>query len=459
MRDIAFSLIMAVLVPVSFTQPWIGILVWSWFGYMNPHQHCYGFARSSIPWGEFVAIATLGGFAITKDRKPFIWCRESILMILLWVWFTITTVFSWYPADAWWELERVSKILLMTVITIPLIQERARMRWLLLVIAGSIGFYGFKGGLFVIATGGNYMVWGAPGATFVSANNTIALALNMCLPLFWYLRKDEPRRWIRLGLLATFWLSVIAVPFTYSRGGALGLACVLAILFARSKRRYLALPLLGVTVVLLFAVAPEKWVDRMNTIQDYEEDQSAMGRLTAWGVGVKIANDSPLLGGGFWVFNHAETFAKYAPEYHHFIDAHSVYFNILGEHGYVGLGLFIMLVLCTFGSVISMYRVGKQYQHLSWVSDYSYMLGASIAAYLVTGAFLSVAYFDLGWHLFALVVVLKELTVRELDSLPVPAGARSVRQAITHVVTVPGLPASSGVGLVASRVPQTRPVP
>ena len=388
MRDIVLAAIMAVLVPLSFVRPWIGILVWSWLGYMNPHQYCWGFANSFVPWAEMVAIATMGGFVLTGDRKPFVWSRETVLMLSLWGWFTITTMASWYPHDAWPQWERVSKILLMSFMTIPLIQSRYRLRWLLLVIAGSLGFYGFKGGLFVLATGGHYKVLGAPGRTFVSGNTTIALALNMCLPLFWYLRKDEPRRWLRSLLLATFCLSVLAVLFTYSRGGLLGLGCVLAILGARSKQRYLALPLVALTALLVFAVAPQQWVERMQTIETYHQDESAMGRLMAWRVGYEIANDSPLVGGGFEVFNQRATYLKYAPQFDHFLDAHSIYFNLLGEHGYVGLGLFLLLISFSLGTLVSIYRVGRRHEELAWVSDFAHMLGAGIVGYLVSGAFL-----------------------------------------------------------------------
>ena len=312
MRDILFTCIMVCALPACLLRPWVGILVWSWLGYMNPHRLCYGFAYNVVPWAELVAIATLTGFAITKDRSAFIWCRESILTIVLWAWFVITTVFSLYPADAWFYLERTSKIMLMNLLAIPLVQSRARMRWLLLVIAGSLGFYGFKGGVFAILTGGNYIVWGPPGS-FVEANNSIALALNMCLPLFWYLRKEEPRPWVRYALLTTCCLSAIAVLFSYSRGAVLGFASLVLIFCARSRRWYLALPVIGLAGVLLFAVAPEKWVGRMQSIETYEEDRSAMSRLEAWQMGIKIANDRPLFGGGFWAFNHPETYRRLPP--------------------------------------------------------------------------------------------------------------------------------------------------
>lgn len=443
MRDLAFTAVMIPLVPLCFVRPWVGILVWSWLGYMNPHQYCWGFANTLVPWAQIVAIATIGGLVLTKDRKPFIWSRETVLMLLLWGWFTITTVVSWYPDDAWPQWEKVSKILLMNFMTIPLIRSRYRMRWLLLVIAGSLGFYGLKGGLFVFATAGQYRVLGAPGQTFVSGNTTIALALNMCLPLFWYLRKDEPRPWLRSLLLATFCLSVVAVLFTYSRGGLLGLGCVLAILGARSRRRYLVLPLIGLTALAVFAVAPRQWVDRMQTIQTYEQDNSAMERLMSWKVGFDIANDRPIFGGGFQVFNQRATYRKYAPQFDHFLDAHSIYFNLLGEHGYVGLGLFFLLVVCTFGSLISIYRAGRQHEDLTWASDFAHMLGAGLVGYLVSGAFLSVAYFDLGWHLFALVVILKALTADELEALaPTSAMERIRARRARQTVMAPSRPFS-----------------
>lgn len=427
MRGIALSMIMMVLVPISFARPWIGILVWSWLGYMNPHRMTYGFARR-FPWAQITALAILAGTPFSKDRKPFIWNRETILMLALWIWFVVTTVFAWYPDDAALALEETSKVFLMNFLTIPLMQERYRMRWLLLVIAGSLGFYGFKAGIFTMMTGGNFMVLGAQGRTSVSTNNGIALVLNMCLPIFWYLRKEETRTWLRHLLLATFVLSIIAVPFTYSRGGVLGLCFVLSVLFFRSRRRYFALPAAALGLVAIALLAPDKWTSRMQTLESYQTDRSAMGRITAWKVGIAIANDSPLVGGGFEVFNRPGAFQKYAPEFRHFIDAHSIYFNLLGEHGYVGLGLYLLLVLCTLARLRSLYRLGQRYQELAWVSDYSYMLFSSLLAYLFTGAFLSMAYLDLAWHLFALVVILQALAQQEFAALaPERVGAHGAR--------------------------------
>src|SRR5262249_42760553 len=157
------------LLPVCCARPWIGVLVWCWLGFMNPQTLTWGFA-AHLPAAMMVAIATLVGLAFTKECEAFIWNTATIALLVLWMWFTVTSLFALYPVDAWWQWKRVSKILLMVFVSLILIRDRRKLRLLLLVIAGSIGFWGVKGGIFAIRTGGQSMIEGAPGATFVSSN-------------------------------------------------------------------------------------------------------------------------------------------------------------------------------------------------------------------------------------------------------------------------------------------------
>src|SRR5262249_27460191 len=87
-------------VPVCVLRPWIGILVWSLVSYMNPHRLTFGFAYD-FPFAQIIAVATLIGFVFTSERKPFMWTREIFLVVLMGVWFTITTMFAVYPESAW----------------------------------------------------------------------------------------------------------------------------------------------------------------------------------------------------------------------------------------------------------------------------------------------------------------------------------------------------------------------
>jgi hypothetical protein len=66
-----------------------------------------------------------------------------------------------------------------------LIHGKERIQLLVWVTAVSIGFYGIRGGIFTILTGGNYRVYG-PEETFIADNNQLGLALTMILPLLYY---------------------------------------------------------------------------------------------------------------------------------------------------------------------------------------------------------------------------------------------------------------------------------
>jgi probable O-glycosylation ligase (exosortase A-associated) len=425
-RDILISLSIFSTVPFCLFRPWIGVLVWTWIAYMNPHRLGWSFAYD-LPVAQMVAIPTLIGFIFTGDRKPFIWSRETLLMLALWAWFTVTCFTALYPDAAWEKWNTISKSFLMTLLAVPLFQDRARFRLLLLVMAASIGFYGLKGGLFVLANGGQFMVLGPP-ASFFESNNELGLVLNMSLPLLLFLAREEPRKWFRRVLWASFLLTMLAVPFTYSRGAVLGLAAVLAMLFLRANRRLLVICLALVGIVVFSYFAPMQWFQRMETLESYQADESAQLRLMSWRVAYEIAQDYPIFGGGFKVFTHRATYDVYMPEYPRRFghDAHSIYFNLLGEHGWVGLGLFLLVVASIFATLRRLRNMGKRHEELAWVGNYAHMFQASIVTYLITGAFLSAAYFDLAYQLFIGVVLLKHLATQQeaaLTQSPVPLPA------------------------------------
>ena len=193
---------------------------------MSPHRLSWGFAYE-MPLAQMVAIPMLAGLLITKERRSIPVLAESVLLAAFWGLTFLTTLYAWYPDEAWSDFKQFSKIILMTFVTMALVQDRLKLRYLLLVAAFSIGFYGLKGGAWSIATGGaSGMVLG-PEGSFIGDNNGLALALNMTLPILFFLAREEQRIWLRKLLHAIFFLTILAVIFTYSRGGFLGLAVVL----------------------------------------------------------------------------------------------------------------------------------------------------------------------------------------------------------------------------------------
>src|SRR5688572_1870993 len=158
-RDIFVFVVIVGSLPFCFLRPWIGVLVWSWIGYMNPHRLTWGFAHD-MPFALMVAIATVAGLIITKEKYPLPSVREIYLLVLFSLLIVLSTLFAFYPDDAWEQFDKVWKILLMTFVTIILFQDRKKLQALIWVIAFSIGFYGLKGGIFAVKSGGAQMVLG-----------------------------------------------------------------------------------------------------------------------------------------------------------------------------------------------------------------------------------------------------------------------------------------------------------
>jgi len=169
--------------------------------------------------------------------------------------------------------------------------------------------------------------------------------------------------------------------------------------------------MLLVSLPVMLGMMPDKWFDKMGTIQTYEEDASAMGRINAWWFAFNLANHNPITGGGFDTFDRI-LFRVYAPEPEDFHDAHSIYFEMLGEQGYIGLGLFLVLILVTWRTGSRIIHSAHGREDLKWASDLASMIQVSLTGYLVGGAFLGLAYFDLFYHLVA-IIVLTRLFVNE----------------------------------------------
>jgi putative inorganic carbon (HCO3(-)) transporter len=205
---------------------------------------------------------------------------------------------------------------------------------------------------------------------------------------------------------------VLSVLLTYSRGGFLGLAVVLLVLMLRSRWKLVTLPAAAGAALMLVEFLPDHWFDRMNTVTTYEQDSSAMTRLWAWGIAWQIARESPLVGGGFGVFTK-EVWQRFMPDYHSWHNAHSIYFQVLAEHGFTGLILFCALLLTTFATLFGVRRALRRQADAAPLRNASYAVEASLIGFVVSGAFLNLAYFDLVYFLIGIAIILRTLARRE----------------------------------------------
>ena len=419
MRDLLIAAIVFGALPVIiFSRPRIGLYLYSWIGYMNPHRLAYGFAYS-FPWAYILAIATLFGVLFSKEPKRMPWTREMTVLSLFIVWMLITTVFAFYPELAWVQMEKVAKIQIMIFLTPLLINTRERLRALVWIIVLSLGFYGVKGGIFTVLTGGSYHVWG-PEGSFIGGNNEMALALLMTIPLMRYLQLSEPRKWLRLALGGAMLLSALAAIGSQSRGALLGAAAMGLFFWLKSRNKAFTAILILVAAILVVSIMPSTWYSRMDTIDNYKQDASAQGRINAWSLAWNVATHR-LTGGGFDTFQ-VETFAAYAPDPNDIHDAHSIYFMVLGHHGFVGLGLFLLLAFFAWRTGSWSIRHAKHDPDKRWAADLAAMCQVSMIGYASAGAFLGLSYFDLYYHVLMIIVMTKVVLLQEEKLAPKQAG-------------------------------------
>ena len=411
MRDIAFAAFMAGLLPFILKRPWLGMLAFAWLSLMNPYRFAFGFAYDA-PWVQIVALVTLVSLALHHQREDWDYRFGAIfaLLMLLPLWTCVTTIFAFEREKAFGRLEEVLKVFLFVHVAAGVLCTRQRIDWLVWVIVVSVGFYGFKGGIFVLLTAGEAKVWGPPGKSYLSDNNAIAIAMIMVVPLMHYLRGIATSPWIRRGLLAAMVLSSIAVIGTYSRGGFLAVAAMLLFLWLKSRQKLLLSVLFVALIPIGLTSMPERWFERMGTISNYEEDSSAMGRINTWTTAINIANDRPLVGGGFELYT-PNTFARYAPNPLAVHSAHSIYFQILGEHGYVGLLIFLSIGVSTWIVARRTIAAVRDRDDLAWAGQLARAIQVSLVGYAVGGTFINIGYWDLIYYEIVIAVIVHRIVL------------------------------------------------
>ncbi|HPF26343.1 MAG TPA: putative O-glycosylation ligase, exosortase A system-associated [Steroidobacteraceae bacterium] len=422
MRDIVLVLIVMGSLPIILMRPWVGIIMWNWLGFMNPHRFTWGFAYD-FPFSALVALATLAGLLFTRDRRMLV--NSSVLWVwVIWiVWMNITTFFALIPQDAVMQWDKVMKIQFFALLAMVLVYKPEHIKILVWVITGSLAFYGIKGGFFAIETGGGERVYG-PRGSFFEDNNAMGLVLVMTVPLLRFVQLQLKDKWARLALLGSILLTLLAAFATFSRGALLAALAVLGMLAMRGRQRIALAAVMILLVPILIVSMPDKWMARMLSIDDYQSDGSAMGRINAWWFAFNLAKDH-VFGGGFETFD-PQLFMRYAPNPTDFHDAHSIYFEVLGEHGFIGLALFLMLgalTLLTAQNVVSRVRnaPAAKEKELHWCFDLASMIQVSLIGYAIGGAFLGLAYFDLFYGLIAILLIVKRYVD---ETLAAPAVAR-----------------------------------
>lgn len=401
MRDLVILMIVIPGLLITLRQPWVGVILWTWLSLMNPHRYTYGIAYSA-PLAAMTVGAVMIGLLLTKERESPFKGGPVVILVLLMVWMTISWLMGIDVEKDYEQWKKVMKIDFMILIALCLLYSKKHIFALVWVVAGSLAILGAKGGFFTIMTGGSYRVWGPPGS-FIEDNNEFALALVMTIPLLRFLQMQVSSKLGKNALTAAMLLCAASALGSHSRGALLAIGAMSFFMWWNGKNKAIVGMGLLLIAPVLIAMMPDAWFDRMSTISTYDTDASAMGRISAWWNAWNLAWHYPF-GVGFDPAR-PELFAVYSPYPTLIQAAHSIYFQMLGNHGFIGLGIFLALWIATWRSATYLMKECKKIDEAKWCGELGAMCQVSLIGYAVGGAFLSLSYFDLPYNIMVMVVL------------------------------------------------------
>jgi probable O-glycosylation ligase (exosortase A-associated) len=408
-RDLIVILIVVIGALLALRRPQVGVLLWTWVSIMNPHRYTWGFAYSA-PVAAVAAGSTLLGLLFTHNRRSPFQGAPAWWLFAFAIWVTVSWQFGIDPEGDYPLWDRVMKIYLMTFVALALLYSRKDLLAFAWVTIGSLALLAGKGGLFTVLTGGSYRVFG-PEDSFIADNNDFALATVIAIPMMYFLLRQLEKRWMRHAMVVIILLCVASVLGSHSRGGLLALVSMGVVFWWRGPNKVLIGFGMIVALLAFLPMMPDAWWDRMSTISTYDQDASAMGRINAWHVAWEVASNY-FFGGGM-SYQHEFIFEKYGPYETIVRAAHSIYFQILGNHGFIGLFLFLMIWISGFRVAGKLRRMAPDEPRAKWARDMGAMVQVSLIGYATGGAFLSLPYFDLPYNLLVMVMLARKWVERE----------------------------------------------
>lgn len=357
---------------------------------------------------------------ISKNLHPY-WCPQFTFLFLFFILVTLAIPFASNVAVAVksWS-GTYSKIILMTFIIAWMMRKEihfitaSRVFIFAGACVGLVALYNKFNNIGLVE--GTRVTIGRNIGSLLGDPNDLALVLlyPMAFAIATFLEKSLSR-FERLFSFTTFCILLYAILATQSRGGLLGFLAVVS-LFAYNRVRSKVLLFSGgaISVMILFIVAG---ISERSSGGAAEEgiDESAMGRLYAWEAAWNMALDHPILGVG--ISNFYYNYFYYSPHWDGLNHAvHSTWFGVLAESGFVGLILFVSLIVSTLLMSLKMLKTVNDKQHTPGIRVALNSAPAGIIGFIVSGTFLTQGFIWAIYLQVALVIALNRYLVSNNNS-------------------------------------------
>lgn len=397
------------------SAPFVLTLGYVWVDTFQPQNVAY-IILNQIPVAMVMGAAAVLAYFVLDRRSPPRFTLASALQLAMALWVTLTMLWAVAPDPGWDKWDWAFKSILFSAFIPLVIRSRVQIEAFAqtYVFALAANFLPF--GVKTMISGGGYgqnlgLLGGNSGLAEGGLLSTICL---MAVPLALFLGRHgqlmPKSKLAPLAYLGVAGLAVVTALGTFERSALIGLVVLGGYMFSRSQHKLRFGLLLVVVVVVGFYATSDRWTARISTIGEYNEESSALTRILVWKWTLAYAATHPL-GGGFmaYLINHVELPGGKVEFGRAF---HSIYFEVLGEQGWVGLGIFLGLAGTTIFGLRRMAKRTRKVPHLAWCAEMSDALQSSLLVFLTAGAFVGIAFQPMFWYFIAMSISLREYVHR-----------------------------------------------
>ena len=431
MRDLAFVAFLVALLGLGLKRPFLLVLAYVYVDTVSPQRLSY-FLLNSIPISMVVACFAAAGWLVADRKTNLSFTARQGLMLVLLGYSALTTYYADFPEDAAIKWEWAWKAVAFAMFLPLTLRTRLRIEGVVLFLVLSAAAIVIVGGIKTVLSGGGYgvlnlMVSNNSGLYESSTISTVAIGI---IPLILWLARFGtifPPDWRAKVFAGALIFACLLIPIgTEARTG---LVCifVLAVLMLREvKRRFLYMAGAALLAVASVPFLPQSFTSRMTTIEGYQADQSANTRLAVWAWTWNYALEHPF-GGGFGAYRQnqivVQTVSTSGSGSVQIVSSrseadagrayHSSYFEMLGEQGFPGLALFLLIQGI---GLVRMERLRRRYRKAdgeqAWISPLAAALQHFQIVFLTGSIFVGIAYQPFPWLVFAVQIGLDCWVVR-----------------------------------------------
>jgi probable O-glycosylation ligase (exosortase A-associated) len=410
MHDLFFVFFLAGLAALGFRRPFLFVLGYAYVDIVSPQRLSY-YLLNSVPVSLIFFVLAVGGWLVMDDKSGTRFSVRQLLLVLLLGWCGYTTMTADFPAAALTKWDWVWKALVFAIFLPVTLRTRLRMEGLLLFMVLSAGSIVIVGGIKTLVSGGGYgsLNLGLDDNSGLYEGSIISTVAIAIIPTILFLARYGtiyPLDWrVKLFTAALVFACLLIPVGTEARTGLICIGLLGVLMLRDMRRRALYIAGVGLALAAAIPMLPQSYTTRMHTIQGYQGDQSASTRIAVWKWTWGYVQDHPF-GGGFDAYLQNKLIIRMTntgagPQrggaevaYDQARAYHSSYFEMLGEQGFLGFGMWVLLHLA---GLVRMELLRRRFRRdtdprESWIAPLASALQHGHLIYLVGALFVGIAF-------------------------------------------------------------------